>query len=351
MAIHRRPTLPKMDDADAHVGSTHRRATSRWLFGAAAVALALASCTTEQSTSPGPTLTTTTSTTDASPSSTEPAAADTTAAPTTAAETTTSTTTLPSGPSDATVTLLVGGSEGGWLPLGSWERTAWAEAPDDGGLPIAAGTTMTVTDLGGDRSATAGDEVEACFDERTGPTLDVTISPPEPPGFGYAAVATTGHGRALHPRPIAVTAAGPDAYRSLGEAAFSGEPVDAALGEVVQVVVGDLDGDGDDEAVVVFERSEPTAGTGSPGDLSAVLIVDATSRTAETVLTSHVPSDLPPDAFPFIERFRVIDVSDHNGDGKMEVAVHAWYYEGASVLLFEYDGTSLDEVLATGCGA
>jgi len=35
----------------------------------------------------------------------------------------------------------------------------------------------------------------------------------------------------------------------------------------------------------------------------------------------------------------------------MEVAVHAWYYEGSSVIVFEYDGTELTEVLATGCGA
>ena len=40
-----------------------------------------------------------------------------------------------------------------------------------------------------------------------------------------------------------------------------------------------------------------------------------------------------------------------NGDGRMEVAVHAWYFEGAAVLIYEYDGTSLTEVLATGCGS
>jgi hypothetical protein len=35
----------------------------------------------------------------------------------------------------------------------------------------------------------------------------------------------------------------------------------------------------------------------------------------------------------------------------MEVAVHAWYYEGASVAIYEYDGAELTDVLVAGCGA
>ncbi len=69
------------------------------------------------------------------------------------------------------------------------------------------------------------------------------------------------------------------------------------------------------------------------------------------MLQSFVDQDLGRDQFPLIERFRVIDVADYNGDGTMEVAVHAWYYEGSSVIVFEYDGTELTEVLSAGCGA
>jgi hypothetical protein len=47
----------------------------------------------------------------------------------------------------------------------------------------------------------------------------------------------------------------------------------------------------------------------------------------------------------------VLDVADLNGDGRMEVLVHAWYYEGASVIVYTYDGTDFTQVLATGCGA
>ena len=49
----------------------------------------------------------------------------------------------------------------------------------------------------------------------------------------------------------------------------------------------------------------------------------------------------------------MLDVLDLNGDGRMEVVVHAWYYEGASVVVFEHDAETdeLTQVLANGCGA
>jgi hypothetical protein len=72
---------------------------------------------------------------------------------------------------------------------------------------------------------------------------------------------------------------------------------------------------------------------------------------ASTVERSFVDADLGPDEFPLIERYRVLAVADLNGDGRTEVAVHAWYYEGASVIVYGYDGAELTEVLANGCGA
>ena len=81
-----------------------------------------------------------------------------------------------------------------------------------------------------------------------------------------------------------------------------------------------------------------------------MLLIDTATRESSTALKAFVDQDLDPTAFPVTTRYRVIDVADYNGDGRTEVAVHAWYYEGSSVILFEYDGTELVEVLATGCG-
>ena len=313
-----------------------------------------AACTTEESSTPAPTLTSTTSTT----TTTTTVAPTTTSAPTTVEETTTTpapTTTLPSGPADVRVPLLIGGQGGGWLYLGAWEFDRWAAAFDDDGNPITPsigpGTAVTVTNLGLDSPATLGQFTEACFDEREGPTLDVEVAAPEPPGFGYGAVALPTPAWTLSPRQIAVTETGPPAYQAIGEAAFAGDPVDASLGAVVQVVVADLDGDGDDEAIAVFEHVAADTISGAPGDLAAVLLIETATRESSTPLKAFVDQDLDPAAFPVTIRYRVVDVADYNGDGRMEVAVHSWYYEGSSLIVFEYDGTELVEVLVAGCGS
>ena len=324
---------------------------TRWLAAAAAVALLMAACTTEEQSTPGPTLTSTTSTSTTSTTTTS-----TTLAPTTTVPEETTTTIMPAGPADVLVPLFVGGADGaGWLFLGAWQQDQWQEASDPSGNPIRpgveAGTPFTVTNLDGETSAALGTNVEACFDERVGPAIDVVVTPPDPPGFGYNAVEVIEQSWSLKPRPVAVTASAPDAYRALGEAAFSGEPVDASQGAIEQVVVTDLDGDGDDEALAAFEFVQPSVGPGAPGDLAAVLLIDVDTRAAETLLLSAVDEDVDADTFPLIERYRVLDVADLNGDGRMEVLVHAWYYEGASVLVYTYDGSELTEVLAAGCGA
>jgi hypothetical protein len=319
------------------------------------LALLVVACTTEEQSSPGPTLTSTTSTTTTIPPST------TTIAPATTepveSTTTAPTTTLPAGPADALVPLLIGGAgESGWLFLGAWQQDRWQEATDPSGNPIRpgieAGAPFTVSNLDGETAVVLGENTEACFDDRVGPAIDIDMAAPDPPGYGYNAVAVFSQPWPLKPRPVAVTSTSPDAYRALGEAAFADEPVDATRGSIEQVVVADLDGDGDDEALASFEFVQPSAGPGAPGDLAALLLIDVGTRAADTVLLSRVDQEVADDgSSELIQRYRVLDVADLNGDGRMEVLVHAWYYEGAGVIVYTYDGTELTEVLATGCGA
>lgn len=322
------------------------------LAAAVSIALLVAACTTEEQSSPQPTLTSTTSTTTTSTTTTT-APPETT---TTTAPPETTTTSAPAGPADALVPLLIGGSsDGGWLFLGAWQQDRWQEATDPSGNPIRpgieAGTPFVVSNLSGETPVVLGENTEACFDGQVGPTIDIELAPPEPPGYGYSAVAVLQKPWALKPRPVAVTSTAPEAYRALGEAAFEDEPVDATRGAVEQLVVTDLDGDGDDEALASFEFIQPSAGPGAPGDLAALLVIDTTTRDAETVLLTAVDENLDDESFPIIERYRVLDVADLNGDGRMEVLVHAWYYEGAAVIVYTYDDGALTEVLAAGCGA
>lgn len=317
--------------------------------------LLVGACTTEQQSNPAPPLTTTTTTT-----TTIPATTTTTApAPSTTAETTTTpaVTTLPAGPADALVPLLIGGADaGGWLFLGAWQQDRWQKATDPSGKPIRlgveAGAAFTVTNLDGETPAVLGENVEACFDGRVGPKLDATVQAPDPPGFGYGAIALLTPSWPITPRPVAVSTSAPASYQTLGEAAFAGDPVDATQGSIEQLVVTDLDGDGDDEALVAFEFIQPSAGPGAPGDLAALLLVDTTTRASSTIESSFIARPTA-NAAPtsIIERFRVLGVADLNGDGRMEVVVHVWYDEGSSVIVYTYDGTKFTEVLAEGCGA
>ena len=92
------------------------------------------------------------------------------------------------------VPLLIGGADSaGWLFLGAWQRDSWQESSDPSGNPIrpgiAAGTPFTVSNLDGETQVELGENTEACFDDQVGPAIDVDVSPPEPPGFGYNAVA------------------------------------------------------------------------------------------------------------------------------------------------------------------
>jgi hypothetical protein len=281
-----------------------------------------------------------------------PAETTSTAVPTTAAATTTLA--PPTGvPVDATIPLLIGGASSGWLSLGSWDSTAWAPAFTPDGTPIdptiATGVNYVVTGLqAGATEGLTGTYAEACFDGRSGPTIAADVGEPTPPGFGYSAVALPAIWP-LQPRPVVIIDAAVPAYQAAGEAVFA-DPVDASLGAVEQIVLADLDGDGDEEALVAFEHVDAAAITGAEGDLAAILLVDTATGGATAVASAFV-GPVEEGVTPVIDRFRVLDVSDLNGDGRMEVVVHTWYYEGAAVILYEYDGTSLTEMVSTGCGA
>lgn len=268
---------------------------------------------------------------------------------------------MPAGPAATSIPLIVGGESNGWLFLGAWEVDEWRSAFSDDGTPIEADLTgsganpvFTVSALDlPETDARLGPNVPACENlELNGPTVDIEIPAPQPPGFGYGAIAMPAAGRVLKPRPIAVLTGADAVYQDLGEAAFDGDPVDATRGSVVQLVVTDVDGDGDDEALAVFEYVQPGL-PGTPGDLAAVLLIDTDTRTATTLVSSFVADvgEVDDTAFDIIEQYRVLDVVDLNGDGRMEIVIRSWYYEGAGVGMFTYDGTDTELELSTGCGS
>lgn len=323
----------------------------------AAVTLAGAACTQQESVTP------------ASPAGTVPAttlATTTTVAPpvTDAVEVDTVVTTLPeptttvpptttpppSGtPSSTSTEYFGGGDPDGWLYLGRWTGNAWESALDDEQLPrepTLVRDEVLIHEVDVDPIAgTAGGTSEACSDGRTGPVITPNARAPEDPGFGYRSVAFAADWP-TQPRPIALVEADVDSYVAAAIAAFDGTGVDTSSGDIEQIVVSDLDGDGDSESLVAF---------GGDG-FSTLLLIDADSGTALTVARDNAPDAVPSTAATTepvsgsSQTHRTLAVADLNGDGLMEFVVHAWESEDqSSVVVHEYDGTEVTAVLTATC--
>ncbi len=313
-------------------------------------------CTQQESVTPvspaptSPTTTTAPTTTAAAPV-TEPPANDA-SEPSVQATTTTvppTTTPPPSGTPSPTPTQYFGGGDpDGWLYLGRWTGNAWEAAVDENQQPRQPAITddqvlIHEVDIGPIEGA-VGSTAEACTDGRTGPVISPNARAPEDPGFGYRSIAFAADWP-TEPRQIALVDASVDSYVAAGVAAFEGTGVDAASGQLQQIVVTDLDGDGDSESLVAFGGA----------DFSALLLIDADSGSALTVARDNVPAAAPdtgPTTEPpeaSFERHRTLAVADLNGDGLMEFIVHAWEDNRASVIVNTYDGTEVTAVLTTSC--
>jgi hypothetical protein len=332
-------------------------------------ALAVTACSEEQAAAPnttaapGTTVAPATSTTAAPESTTsnpEPAVTSTTVPGTTMPPVTTTPATTapppPSGiPTDDSVELFAGSDLGPWLYVGRWTGAAWEGPFAADASPIAAtvgsGDTLRITDLAaGTREGTVGGAGEACFDERIGPVITPNAGVPDEPGFGYSAIAVEGDWT-LRPRPVADVDADVPSYETAGVAAFADDDVETQAGEIDQIVVADLDGDGDSEALVVFgDESLSEGDTIDPG-FSGLLLIDTDTGAATTITKSFIPLTFEEGTAPVFDTYRVLDVADLNGDGLMEIVVRWWYSEGAGVSVYTYDGTTTAEVIVAGCGA
>lgn len=336
---------------------------SRRLVLVPAAALAFTACAAEETATPrtAPVTSATTLAPETTVATTLPPETTTTVVETTTstAPTTAPPTTQPEPPSgnpSADAAPVFAGSDlGAWLYIGRWSGSAWEGSFDDAGeavVPeIASNGAVTISNARSTPSeGESGALAESCFDGRSGPVITPNAGAPDTPGFGYNAIATTAEWN-LRPRQVADVDADIQAYADAGVAAFASDDVETQAGEVDQIVVADIDGDGDTEALVVFgDESESEGDTIDPG-FSGLLLIDTDSGEATTIAKSFIPLSLPDGETPLFENYRVLDVADLNGDGLMEIVVHTWYYEGAGVDVYTYDGASVTDVLSSGCGS
>jgi hypothetical protein len=288
---------------------------------------------------------------------TSPAAVPTTQPPTTQPPTTTAP--PPSKPTSGTAVVYASsGDEHPWLPVGWWDGAAWGSVDwptPDVEIPDSTFDTLSVASVELPTSPMRGVPVVptsyGCIDDAGLASIDLPIDLTEAPGWhGYRLLAVTGDWD-VQPRPVSQVGVDSPVYKQLGESLVpADQPVDPTLGEVVQVLRADLDGNGVEEVLFTYEHVTDSGGMGAPGEFSLVIAryPDATGAVVDDVLVEHVVPT-PMDA-PSPDRSRVMAIADLNGDGTMEVAIGSVYWESAAVAVYEFTGGALHEVMTSGCG-
>jgi hypothetical protein len=258
------------------------------------------------------------------------------------------------------VVYAAGEGEFPWLPVGWWDGSAWqtVDWPDaDDAIPEASFDAVSVSSLqladSPQRGRTDYERQDYECVDSPGPA-SIVLDPGLPASdqwYGYRALAVTADWD-VQPRPVRSVGLDVPEYQQLGESLVPvSDETDPARGDVVQVVRSDLDGDGVEEVLFVFEYyAAADTGLATPGDFSLLVAryprADAT--VVDEVLFQHVVQS--PVEYPSLDRARVFSIADVNGDGVMEVAVGISHWEGASVGVHEFRDGELHQVMGSGCG-
>jgi hypothetical protein len=126
----------------------------------------------------------------------------------------------------------------------------------------------------------------------------------------------------------------------------------------------DLDGDGEEEVLISAtnysskDKSNHSAApfpeapieSPRPGSYSIVILRRAVAGKVQTQLVAgEVYPKTDESVAPNV--YQVAAVLDLNGDGKLEVVIHSFYYEGAQTTIYECKPETIRPVLSVECGA
>lgn len=230
--------------------------------------------------------------------------------------------------------------------MGWWDGDSWVLGDGGVSIPLVGGEQFQVVLLDEPITTTTGSALAVC--EPIGTPL-VDFDPPLPGDFGEPGAIAVIANWDLRPHGITSLAALPNEHVDAVAQFLTGRGIDDDDPNIDQVVVTDLEGDGIAEVLVVVERV-PDDLFGGPGDYSTVLLRKQIEGDWQTAVLEF--SQAEPES-PYILKHSVAALADLNNDGKTEIVIDSFYYEGAGTLVYEYvnDDLGPQQVIAGGCGA
>lgn len=261
---------------------------------------------------------------------------------TTSVDATTTTEAAPSTTSASSVPVPVVASRYGLM---GWWSDGWVvpESLDD--IPLSGNEDYQVVMLDQPIATAVGSSPTLCEPSLT-PVLE--FDPPLPGDFGDPGAIAVIADWELRPSPVRVETDLADVHTEAVTAVLLSLGIEAEP-DIFQQIVADIDADGAEEIVIVSKQVADDL-FGRPGDYSIVILRKMIEGDWQTAILETSLGE-PDNAY--ILSHSIAAIVDLNGDGKMEVAVDAAYYEGAGTAAYEYinDDLGPEPVLGGGCGA
>ncbi len=235
-------------------------------------------------------------------------------------------------------------SDGKWI-----KADATAKLIDEETTYRVYGLTQALGDAKGGKPTSEG---EPC-DE----TLTVSLSPEMEKGV----IAIAAPWNAL-PRKPQVTDPTQKVYVEAVRDFLKTKGIEKPEVKIDNILRVDLDGDGEEEVLIsatnYFSKDESVPMRSPAASYSMVLLRRVVAGKVETQMTV---GEFYPKAYPKAKQeegrfdapnvYKVIATLDLDGDGKMEVVIHSYYYEGGETTIYRCDPKKSEALLSVACGA